>query len=94
MHCHLELHQVEGMALLIREGHQTEMVEPPKGFPMCGNFHWSSQEFWDKINNPHMTSQTDVTTSSISHGSTSWTVPTLYSLLWIACASILWNIHI
>ncbi len=65
MHCHLELHQVEGMALLIREGHQTEMVEPPKGFPKCGNFHWNSQEFWDKINNPHMTSQTDVTTSWI-----------------------------
>ena len=50
MHCHLELHQVEGMAVLIQEGHESLMNPPPRGFPTCGTFDWDSDAFWDKVN--------------------------------------------
>ncbi|XP_035663347.1 L-ascorbate oxidase-like [Branchiostoma floridae] len=45
VHCHIEIHQVEGMAMMIREGTQGQMNPPPPGFPTCGEFHWSSAEF-------------------------------------------------
>ncbi|XP_066285307.1 uncharacterized protein [Branchiostoma lanceolatum] len=45
MHCHIEIHQVEGMAMMIREGTEGLMNRPPPNFPTCGSFDWSSQEF-------------------------------------------------
>ncbi|CAH1266280.1 Hypp3333 [Branchiostoma lanceolatum] len=45
MHCHIEIHQVEGMAMMIREGTEEQMNRPPPNFPTCGTFDWSSEEF-------------------------------------------------
>ncbi|XP_078581081.1 uncharacterized protein LOC144864666 [Branchiostoma floridae x Branchiostoma japonicum] len=45
VHCHIEIHQVEGMAMVIREGEEGQMNPPPPGFPTCGGFDWSSDEF-------------------------------------------------
>ncbi|XP_035662675.1 laccase-11-like isoform X2 [Branchiostoma floridae] len=45
VHCHIEIHKVEGMAMMIREGTQGQMNPPPPGFPTCREFHWSSAEF-------------------------------------------------
>ncbi|XP_066265508.1 uncharacterized protein [Branchiostoma lanceolatum] len=45
VHCHIEIHQVEGMAMMIREGTDGQMNPPPPGFPTCGEFDWSSEEF-------------------------------------------------
>lgn len=49
MHCHLELHQVEGMALLVKEGAQHEMNPAPPGFPTCGSFDWDADDFLDSL---------------------------------------------
>ena len=49
MHCHVELHQVEGMALIIQEGQPEDMTTPPRNFPTCGWFDWSEEEFERKI---------------------------------------------
>ena len=47
LHCHMDAHLVEGMALVIKEGHHYQHPKPPKGFPTCGDFTWSLDEFKD-----------------------------------------------
>ncbi|XP_077979461.1 uncharacterized protein LOC144434825 [Glandiceps talaboti] len=49
VHCHIEDHQIQGMALMLKEGDVTEMMNPPKDFKTCGNFWWSETEFRDKL---------------------------------------------
>nr|XP_006812258.1 PREDICTED: laccase-like [Saccoglossus kowalevskii] len=49
VHCHIEIHQVEGMALMIKEGEEKQMTKPPKDFKTCGNFQWSREEFKEII---------------------------------------------
>ncbi|XP_033742548.1 L-ascorbate oxidase-like [Pecten maximus] len=38
LHCHIEVHQIAGMSLVLQEGEITDMPPLPKGFPVCGNF--------------------------------------------------------
>ena len=44
MHCHIEPHQLEGMALVINEV-ESRQNPPPDGLPTCGNFQWTVEEF-------------------------------------------------
>ena len=37
MHCHIELHNLDGMAMSIVEA-PDRIPEPPEGFPSCGSF--------------------------------------------------------
>ncbi|KAK3579380.1 hypothetical protein CHS0354_029682 [Potamilus streckersoni] len=37
MHCHMEVHHIEGMRLLLNES-LSMVPKPPNGFPVCGNF--------------------------------------------------------
>ena len=39
MHCHIELHNLDGMAMTILEA-PDQIPETPRGFPKCGNFHY------------------------------------------------------
>ena len=45
MHCHVEIHHVEGMGLIVQIGDESDMNPPPKGFATCGTFDWSADEF-------------------------------------------------
>ncbi|KAI8511617.1 hypothetical protein Bbelb_107170 [Branchiostoma belcheri] len=45
VHCHIEVHQLEGMAMMLREGTEDQMNPPPPGFPTCGGFDWTAEEF-------------------------------------------------
>ena len=45
MHCHMESHNANGMALVIQEGNVSDMNRLPTGFKTCGNFDWSEEEF-------------------------------------------------
>ena len=47
-HCHIEPHQLEGMALVINEA-QAEQNPPPDGMRSCGNFSWNIEEFNQKL---------------------------------------------
>ena len=49
MHCHLEQHQIQGMALILQEGEDDYMNRPPDAFPTCGSFEWSEAEFRDRL---------------------------------------------
>ncbi|XP_077977301.1 uncharacterized protein LOC144432878 [Glandiceps talaboti] len=49
VHCHIEIHQVEGMAMMLKEGNTEEMNPVPKGFKTCGNFKWTSEEFQESL---------------------------------------------
>ena len=49
LHCHIENHNLEGMALIMKEGEYKEMNPPPPHFPQCGSFHLSEEDF--RVNN-------------------------------------------
>ena len=51
LHCHIESHQLEGMALVVNERNK-EQNPAPDGMPTCGNFDWSVDAFREKLNNP------------------------------------------
>lgn len=38
MHCHVEVHTLEGMGMVFNEAPEIEM-KPPAGFPVCSNFY-------------------------------------------------------
>ncbi|XP_055958779.1 uncharacterized protein LOC126830585 [Patella vulgata] len=42
MHCHIELHNMNGMAVMINESFPKH-PDPPKGFPRCGNFDYQGK---------------------------------------------------
>jgi hypothetical protein len=48
LHCHIESHQLEGMALVINEL-ESQQNSPPAGMPLCGNFSWSVENFKEKL---------------------------------------------
>ena len=48
LHCHIEPHQLEGMALVINEA-QEQQNPPPDGMRTCGNFMWSLDAFNKKL---------------------------------------------
>ncbi|XP_065665483.1 uncharacterized protein LOC136086912 [Hydra vulgaris] len=46
LHCHIEVHALDGMAMIISEA-VNEAPKPPKGFPVCNNFyHDLSRDFF------------------------------------------------
>ena len=48
LHCHIESHQLEGMAVVINEL-ESEQNTPPAGMPTCGSFEWSVEGFNEKL---------------------------------------------
>ena len=49
LHCHIESHQLEGMAVLIQEYPDSEHNPPPDGINNCTNFQWTFDEFYQAI---------------------------------------------
>ncbi|XP_021372474.1 L-ascorbate oxidase-like [Mizuhopecten yessoensis] len=45
LHCHIEIHQITGMALILQVGDVDQMPSTPKNFPTCGNFNFPQEEF-------------------------------------------------
>ncbi|XP_033342197.2 uncharacterized protein LOC117229675 [Megalopta genalis] len=37
-HCHIIYHQLNGMEMILRVGHKSDLPHKPKDFPRCGNF--------------------------------------------------------
>ena len=48
LHCHIEPHQLEGMAVVINEL-QYDQNPPPGGMSTCDNFNWTVKEFNYKV---------------------------------------------
>ena len=48
LHCHIEVHQLEGMGVIINEG--GFKTTPPGGMSKCGNFSFTTEEF-NKLRN-------------------------------------------
>lgn len=48
LHCHIEPHQLEGMALVINEL-RSDQNPPPEGMPDCGDFTWTVKQFNEKL---------------------------------------------
>ena len=52
LHCHIEVHQLEGMAVVINEAEGMHNP-PPLNMPQCGNFTWTVEQFKEmKPNHP------------------------------------------
>ena len=47
LHCHIEVHQLEGMSMIINEGFDWRNP-PPSDIRECGDFSWSIDEFKSK----------------------------------------------
>ena len=45
LHCHIEVHQLEGMGVIIDEGNDDDKTLPPSGMNQCGNFSITPEEF-------------------------------------------------
>lgn len=45
MHCHIEAHQLEGMAVIVQEYPSLQQWTPPTGINRIGNFDWSIDQF-------------------------------------------------
>ena len=45
LHCHIEVHQLEGMGVIIRAGERQEHQDIPNGFPTCSNFEWTVDKY-------------------------------------------------
>ena len=43
MHCHMEVHQLEGMAVIIQEYPENQHQPPPYGINNVGNFFWPQE---------------------------------------------------
>ena len=53
MHCHIEPHFLEGMALVVNEGYELQNVPPEDLFALqCGNFNWTVEDFNSRLNMP------------------------------------------
>jgi len=44
LHCHIEVHQLEGMAVIVNEP-DVGLKQPPHGMPKCGDFEISVEKF-------------------------------------------------
>ena len=53
MHCHIEPHFLEGMALVVNEGYELQNQPPLELASLqCGDFSWTVEEFNETLNNP------------------------------------------
>ena len=86
MHCHIEPHFLEGMALVVNEGYELQNVPPDNLVPLqCGNFNWTVEEFNSRVSMPMergsvncfepLCSPSDVSTTSDTECPTSPTNP-------------------
>lgn len=48
LHCHIEVHQLEGMTMVINEA-QMQQNPSPDGMRTCGNFVWNVSDFNEKL---------------------------------------------
>ena len=49
LHCHIEVHQLEGMGVILNEGSREEKTRPPDHMPKCGNFSFTVEQYKDAI---------------------------------------------
>ena len=49
LHCHIEIHQLQGMAAIINEAEEYH-PQAPSGMDVCGNFFWTIDDFYETIN--------------------------------------------
>ena len=45
LHCHIEVHQLEGMALIINEALE-DQAAPPAGISTCGDFVYTTNQYF------------------------------------------------
>lgn len=88
LHCHIEPHQLEGMALVINEA-QAKQNPPPTGMEVCGNFTWSVEDYRKKQRyNP----ATEATHYNITTSNAAVIATILFGFTAIAFAFLLYNI--
>ena len=50
LHCHIEVHQLQGMALIVNEN-AGPPIQPPAGMNKCGDFEISVEEYRSYMSN-------------------------------------------
>ena len=49
LHCHVEAHQIEGMAVILQEFPEGLHNPAPEGINSCGDFQWTLEDFYQQI---------------------------------------------
>lgn len=49
LHCHIEAHQLEGMALIVQEYSSDDQWFPPANINKIGNFNWDAEDYYEAI---------------------------------------------
>ena len=47
MHCHIEYHALNGMALVVQSGETRQMWPAPPRMARCGDFNLRDDEYWE-----------------------------------------------
>ena len=63
LHCHIEIHQIQGMAMIISEA-RDHQLPAPAGMDTCGNFTWTLDEFYEYLSDEPPTQASSTTTPS------------------------------
>ena len=71
MHCHVENHAVEGMAVTLNEARRNQNPERPLAMRISGNFEPSLQDYYDWIDQSNPRSKFGVQSKAFSHTCTS-----------------------
>ena len=97
LHCHIESHQLEGMAVLIQEYPDSEHNPPPNGINDCTNFQWTFAEFYQAISGtvapPTTTQTTEAPFLRHSNGTTMFIVLFVVSVC-VNIALVVWLFRI
>ena len=51
MHCHIEYHALNGMALVVQSGETRQMWPAPPRMARCGDFSLRDDEYWEAERN-------------------------------------------
>ena len=51
MHCHIEYHALNGMALVVQSGETRQMWPAPPRMARCGDFNLRDDEYWEAERN-------------------------------------------
>ncbi|XP_063411049.1 uncharacterized protein LOC134693965 [Mytilus trossulus] len=91
-HCHIELHNVDGMALVLQEGNRTQLHTLPDNFRTCGDFVLKDNEKVALFGDGLLTDSTDSTYTDKKGNTAEQNRTYIIALTVFLCISMVTNI--
>ncbi|VDI32148.1 Hypothetical predicted protein [Mytilus galloprovincialis] len=91
-HCHIELHNVDGMALVLQEGNRIQVPALPDNFRTCGDFVLIDKEKVALVGDGLLTDSTDSTDTDRKGNTAEQNITYIIALTVFLCISMVTNI--